>query len=137
MALVELTDREVEAVRRFRLSPAEYAAEQEIKADARLAAYLATLTARQLAAWYTEQDRRAALIPAERGFEDLIRTRIRATQAVQRAPYLAILGRLGDHPTLDPDVVEEATELKLLIVVEDEAEATGGFIAWLRNLLGL
>ena len=138
MTTVDLTDTEVEIIRRARLSPSAYAAEEKAKADARLDRYLASLTADRRKAWYAEQDRLASLTGGERAFERLIRIRIRTTNALQREPYSNILGRLGNHPNLASVVLEEAEEFSLLLAAEEGASTSGGgFIVWLRNLLGL
>jgi len=136
---LELTLAEVEIIRRSRLSPIAYATEQRAKAKVRLDNYLASMTTRDRIAWYTAQDRLASLTPDERAFERIVRTRIRMTGILQQAPYVSILSNLVRHPNLLPEVLEEAEELALLVVVEDEKMqvAPGGFIAWLKSVIGL
>jgi hypothetical protein len=103
-----LTEAEAEKVRIMRLPPAEYAAEQRARAEARRQAALDRLPADQRAAAEAEAARVAALPPDVRRAEMLLRHKVAIEEQLRSAPIAAVLADPEKVTTLAPDIQAEA-----------------------------
>jgi hypothetical protein len=108
MVTMELTEAETEQVRIMRLAPAEYAAAQRAKADARRQEILDRLPPDQRAAVEAERARVAALAPDVRRAEMLLRQKVAIEGQLGSALMAAVLADPEKVASLAADAQAEA-----------------------------